>query len=253
LKSEFTPNEKGVSVMAYHSQGISLVRVQRDAKEFERLIKQLTNGRSGRIKYGDYAQMKLQVDVVLPNAANPKTLISVTHSNPDIPGHSNENKFQLKLGELYLCKTYNPNYRCILISGGTQEAWLSYVLTAFDFFFDKVVYLWDDDFEAKLDSALSCPIKNIGFWIEEQKYRSQNRLSNSIEDAPFSEIRGKFYDTIIPQYLNVTHPSEINHLLLKVMANLAFEKYNQTNGRLGRFWEYLPMPLTLVRECKFVN
>ena len=56
-------------------------------------------------------------DFIFPNSKSPKTLLSVTHSNPTIKGHSNENKTHQHIGETWLFKTHNPNVRHISYLG----------------------------------------------------------------------------------------------------------------------------------------
>jgi hypothetical protein len=86
------------------------------------------------VKYSDinrYAQIR--EDFIFPNQ-NFKTILSVTHSHPTIPGHSNENKLHQALGELWLFKTYNLNTKCIIFMGGEKEKWLEYVIDTMDIF-----------------------------------------------------------------------------------------------------------------------
>jgi hypothetical protein len=87
----------------------------------------------------------IQIDNIYPNKENPDVIASVTYTEPDTKGHSNENKLQLKVGELALTKFSYPQCRVILILGGSEESWLPYVLTAFNLFFDEVICIWNQD------------------------------------------------------------------------------------------------------------
>ena len=62
---------------------------------------QIATGKRVTARYDDCDPLaRLQVDAIIPDPENPETLISITYTNPDKPGHSNENKLHLKLGEL---------------------------------------------------------------------------------------------------------------------------------------------------------
>ena len=86
----------------------------------------------GRVTYDEQYGYQLQVDAAYPSTDAPRTIVSVTYTKPDKPGHSNENKLQLKVGELALFKTYTAG-----ASAGSRHrreqvpAWLPYVLKAF--------------------------------------------------------------------------------------------------------------------------
>ena len=121
-------------------------KIIKSGEGLEKLVKNILNAKGGNIRYDDDKNLKLQTDIVIPNIDKPEVIYSITHTNPDKPGHSNENKFQLKLGELVLIKTFNPKIKCIMVIGGTKEAWLPYVLVAFSHFFDEVIFLWESGF-----------------------------------------------------------------------------------------------------------
>jgi len=55
---------------------------------------------------------------LFPAVAKPDVVVSVTYCKPDIPGHSNENKLQLKLGEMMLIKGVFPECRSVLVMAG---------------------------------------------------------------------------------------------------------------------------------------
>lgn len=125
------------------------------------MVKDKLNWASGRMIYYEDAKQSIsydiQVDACYPNVKKPLAFACVTYCNPDTPGHSNENKLQLKLGELMLLKAKYPKIRAILVIGGTKEAWLAYVLQAFNYFFDKVICAWDNDFDLQINTIAKDP------------------------------------------------------------------------------------------------
>ena len=75
----------------------------------------------GRVTYDHVRGYTLQVDAAHPSVARPDVIVSVTYTNPDTRGHSNENKLQLKLGELALLKGAFPDSRMRFSSGTYQD------------------------------------------------------------------------------------------------------------------------------------
>ena len=73
-------------------------KIIKSGEGLEKLIKDILNAKGGNIRYDDDKNLKLQTDVVIPSTDKPEVIYSITHTNPDKPGHSNENKFQLKFG-----------------------------------------------------------------------------------------------------------------------------------------------------------
>lgn len=126
---------------SYMAQSASLKYVQKFGPQLEKTIKEVLDWDSGRVVYYEKDNMKydLQVDSCFPNVKSPEVFVSVTYCKPDKPGHSNENKLQLKLGELLLLKAKYPKIKAILVIGGNEKTWLPYVLKAFTYFFDKTI------------------------------------------------------------------------------------------------------------------
>jgi len=228
--------------MAYDSQKNSLILTQQNAQELEKHIRQVLT--TNKIKYnkGDksivlYSDINssanIQADIAIPNFKNPETIIEITHTNPDKPGHSNENKLHQKIGALYLWKTHNPKTRIILVMGGKKNAWLSYVEKAFGLFFDNVVTLWGGKFDERLINALNCPLKNSEFWDHEKTRRDKVVLETNENNAPISILRINFYKHIIKKYLGVGHPRMIKNDALQYMALCSY------NSGKGIFWDYL--------------
>lgn len=137
---------------AYSEQSQSLKYVQKFGPQLEKAIAAALSWTGGRVIYHSAENLAydLQVDCCSPTFSSPEAFVSVTYCKPDTPGHSNENKLQLKLGEMMLIKGAFPECRAILVIGGNRETWLKYVLTAFGFFFDRTIWAWADDFDKQV-------------------------------------------------------------------------------------------------------
>ena len=102
-----------VNTKAWQSQSKSLIEVQKKGGKLEKLVSEILNWDSGRIFYDKENNYDLQTDNVYPSKTNPEIFASVTYTAPDTKGHSNENKLQLKVGELILFKNKYPNCKFI--------------------------------------------------------------------------------------------------------------------------------------------
>ena len=153
---------------AWKNQSNSLVEVQKRGTGLEAEVRKILGWPGGKIVYDAERQYKVQADAAFPSTTAPETVISITYTDPDTRGHSNENKFQLKVGELILLKCAYPQMRMSLVLGGAGEAWLSYVLNAFQIFFDEVIYLWEESGRQRLIALATNPHSVIGkhdeFW-----------------------------------------------------------------------------------------
>lgn len=185
---------------AWANQAASLVEVQRYGSQLEREVRNLLDWDSGRVFYDQQRGHKIQVDCVYPDLACPEAIVSVTYSDPTTPGHSNENKLQLKLGELALLKWAYPNIRVVLALGGTEEAWLKYVLVAFRFFFDDVIFLWDEEEAERLlgysENPHSIPLKHSNFWAGLLTDWNTRNLSSSERIPPCGLVRYAVLDKL---------------------------------------------------------
>jgi len=237
--------------MAYKAQAKRLREVQRRSRILEQKIRDIFSkakvpirgGQGIHVKYGHFHDnADLQVDGVIPNEENPETIIFVTYTDPDKPGHSNENKLHLKLGELFLFKTFNTNLRCILVVGETKSSWLRYVLDVFTIFFDDVVFTWESNFWNKLIQSLDCRLKNCEFWQAEKIRRDSIHLETNELMPPSSDFRSRFYKEIVPNYLGVTNPNDIKHPTLRRMAIAAQKEFVRTKGKKGLLWHHLTAP-----------
>ena len=204
-----------MDVVAWEKQSESLKEVQQKGGNLEKLVKEILGWGSGRVPYDHSHGYELQVDSVYPSKTAPEVFASVTYTAPDTRGHSNENKLQLKVGELALLKNAYPDCRVALILGGEQEAWLSYVLQAFDFFFDELVCLWTDEGLDRLkeiaENPDSVPKKHVKFWSRLRTEWSNIKLTPSNVDAPCGLLRYKIADKIKAQDPPVHHPDLVNN------------------------------------------
>ena len=186
--------------VAWQNQSKTLVEVQRYGSNLEREVRNLLDWDAGRVVYDKYNGYKIQVDCAWPSLGDPKVIASVTYSNPDTPGHSNENKLQLKLGELVLLKNCYPELKAILVLGGTKEAWLPYVLEAFNYFYDQVIFLWEDTGVDQLVNLKSDPsivgAKHQDFWDSLRSTWKERQKHLATGDIPSGLVRYSVLDAL---------------------------------------------------------
>ena len=227
---------------AYINQGISLERVQEIGPELENTVKNAFGWLSGDVIYFNNENLdkkyKLQVDVCYPSVEAPEIFVSVTYCNPDTPGHSNENKLQLKLGELMLLKAKYPEIKGILVIGGTEESWLPYVIQAFQYFYDKVLFTWDPDFSKQVETIKrdinSVEVKHSDIW---------NKLSKEWEQTELitGEPIGSFWKENEWRYVQRKGcegdtPSKIQNEIIRNCMIAAYQKSIETRARNGVEW-----------------
>lgn len=154
--------------MAWSEASAALRRVQSTGQDLEKVVRGALQWTGGRVVYDSDHNYDLQVDALFPDTKNPKAVASVTYTDPDSKGHSNENKLHLKVGELALLKNRYPDLRAVLVVGGTRASWLSYVLKALEVFFDEVVYLELEEGRTRLrairDDPSSVSLRNEDLW-----------------------------------------------------------------------------------------
>ncbi|MBE9183081.1 hypothetical protein IQ268_31595 [Oculatella sp. LEGE 06141] len=226
--------------MAYSNQGKSLRLVQQFGPGLEKRIREFLGWRSGRIVFADILgeQYDVQVDSCFPNTQSPQAFVSTTYCNPDKPGHSNENKFQLKVGELMLLKARYPDIRSILVLGGKQDTWMPYVLAAFRYFFDEVVCLWEEASEAYLAEIGKNPsivsLKHVDVW---------NQIANEWSDINFSgdppidsRLRLDAWEWIHEVGVEGDEPSEISNSIIRRCMGAAYERFKGSKGKSGKEW-----------------
>jgi hypothetical protein len=216
--------------LSWKSQSESLKLVQKTGGKLEKSVSDILQWDSGRVIYDVDKKYDLQVDNVFPNIKNPKIFASVTYTKPDTKGHSNENKLQLKVGELILFKNIYPESKYILILGGEKEAWLEYVLKAFNFFFDEVIYLWEVKGLNRLKEIKENPelIKksHFNFWKKLKIDKKNVKYTNENKKIPSGLLRYKVLDKIKNQKPSVHHPDLIENKI----ASLCLHRAKIKNG-----------------------
>ena len=222
-------------INAWEAQSKSLIEVQKKGGRLEKAVKESLGWDSGRGLYDVDNEYNLQMDNIYPNKEAPEIFASVTYTEPDTKGHSNENKLQLKVGELVLLKNCYPDCKMILILGGSQEAWLPYVLEAFEYFFDEVLTLWTDAGLKRLkeikDNPNSITTKHTEFWNKLRAHWNEISLKPENYTPPTGLIRYKIADKIRTQTPTVDHPDLIN-------SRIAALCMHRSKRKGGREWEH---------------
>jgi hypothetical protein len=199
---------------AWANQSASLVEVQRYGSNLERTVRDTLDWDAGRVLYDLERGYNIQIDCAYPSLNKPQAIASVTYSNPDTPGHSNENKLQLKLGELALLKNAYPDLRAVLVLGGTGEAWLKYVIAAFKFFYDDIIYLWDKEDADRLAKLARdptrIPSRHQAFWQSLRLGWKRQTLSPPGTRPPVGLVRYDILDALIAS-INAKKPDQIEN------------------------------------------
>jgi hypothetical protein len=229
-------------IMAYAKQSNSLKFVQKFGPDLENAVKQSLGWSKGRLIYFNNPNLKLQYDVETdccwPNLIEPQTFVSVTYCRPDKPGHSNENKLQLKLGELLLLKARYPKIRAILVVGGNRETWLPYVLRAFNFFFDRTVFAWQEDFQTAIEEIKANPtsiiLKHREVW--QQLSQEWNKVTLYSGKPINTSLRKSLWLFMKKIGCQGELPSSISNEIFRHCMISAFDKHKSTRGRNGKEW-----------------
>ena len=240
MKKDKERTDKFGNLKVYEKQSISLRYVQRFGSDLEQGIKDALGWDSGRVIYYKNQELKydLQVDSCYPSTDAPEVFVSVTYCNPDKPGHSNENKLQLKLGELMLLKGFYPNIKSVLVIGGNEGTWLPYVLEAFNYFFDKTIYAWEDNFEQSIDELRENPnniqLKHSDTWAELSKEWNNTNLW---EDEPIdSFLRINTWEKIVNLGKEGELPEDISNEIFRHCMQAAYTRSVETRNRNGKEW-----------------
>jgi hypothetical protein len=228
---------------AYHNQSISLSKVQEIGPALEREIKDKLLWDNGRLVYYEDKEKgikyDIQVDACYPSIKKPEAFVSATYCNPDTPGHSNENKLQLKLGELMLFKARYPQIKGILVIGGTEEAWLSYVIQAFRYFFDSVLCTWEKDFDSKICSLASNPqsiqCKHSDIWEKLSKEWQNTHLD--FGPPVNSYLRENAWNFMREHGCEGSIPAKISNKIIRHCMKAAFDCSIATRARSGVEWQ----------------
>ncbi len=231
---------------AWYNQSQSLIKVQETGPRLESSVRDILGWSGGRIIYDLDRNYDVQTDAVYPSPKAPKTFVSITQTNPDTPGHSNENKLHLKVGELVLLKNAYPQIRAVLAVGGTAESWLSYVLKAFNIFYDEVLFLWTAEGQKRLreiaETPLSVELTNESLWQCFRESYSTLQLSPPDTVPPCSLVRYQIADILKAQQPIVDHPS----LIKNEIARLCMQRSKDSSGTewknyRGAQWQRIEM------------
>lgn len=218
-----------MSDAAWHNQSQSLIRVQQLGSGFEETVKEVLGWSGGRVTYDKRHGYQIQVDTVHPSKRSPQAAVSVTYTQPDTRGHSNENKLHLKVGELALLKFAYPEIRMALAIGGSQNNWLPYVLQAFQIFYDEVLFLWTEEGRERLHEIstkpLSIPLRHEDLWTKLRTDWSSRTLSPDGTKPPCGLLRYKIADILKKQPL-VHHP----HLIENEVARHCLQRSYEYGG-----------------------
>lgn len=209
-----------MSGVAWESQSRSLVRVQRDGAGLERAVREALGWPSGRITYDAQRGYELQADAVHPAPGRPQTVVSVTYTNPDTPGHSNENKLHLKLGELALLKAAHPDVRVVLAIGGAEHSWLGYVLRLLEAFHDEVILLWREQGRRRLRELAREPhrvaARNQQLWQALSDRWRRRRLSAAERVPPRGLVRYHIADLLRLQDPVAERPGQLDNEIARL-------------------------------------
>jgi hypothetical protein len=212
---------------AWDAQSKSLIEVQKKGSHLEKLVRGMLGWSSGRIVYEHDLGYKVQVDCAYPSLANPEVIASVTYTSPDKPGHSNENKLHLKVGELALLKRAYPEVKIILVLGGVKESWLPYVLDAFEYFYDEVICLWDEKGFDRIRELASEPskakFKNKEFWASHRDELNSIQLFDDNYNIPCGLVRYAVLDLLKQQEPIVHNPTLIENPVAGICMQKSYE------------------------------
>ena len=231
---------------AWARQSASLAIVQQTSRQLEQAVRGMLGWKTGRITYDIANGYKIQVDAVTPSLSSPESIVSITYTNPDTRGHSNENKLHLKLGELALLKHAYPQAPITLVIGGSEEAWLPYVLRAFAYFYDDVIFLWETGADEQLQKIRANPLitvpRNLQFWSDLSQDWGQVDLIPKGEAIPNGLVRYAVADTLRHQVPKVFHPNMIDN----EVARLCMQRSRQYSGTewdhyINDRWERIQM------------
>jgi hypothetical protein len=232
---------------AWDKQSLSLIEVQKFGSQLEKRTRDLLGWEYGRIIYDSKHDYKLQVDASWPSLSSPRAILSVTYTNPDQPGHSNENKLHLKIGELALLKHAFPGVGIILIIGGTRKSWLPYVLEAFKYFFDEVIFLWDAEKALKRIKEIkqnpqSISKKNEQLWNDLSLEWDKVDMISVGDPVPFGLVRYKIADSLRKENRDISHPKFIRNEISRLCMLYSFKHggVEWEHFKKGR-WERIEM------------
>lgn len=226
--------------MEYQNQSNSLKFVQKFGSQLENGVKKALGWASGRVVYFQTEQIvyDVQVDSCWPDTDNPSAFVSVTYCKPDKPGHSNENKLQLKLGELMLLKARYPEIRAILVIGGNKNTWAPYILDAFTYFYDQTIFAWEDNFEEMIEKIKNDPtivkLKHSTTWSQLSKEWMSKELWT--DDPINSSLRLSMWNEMSSIGCEGELPENITNEIFRHCMNAAYQRSVETRNKNGKEW-----------------
>lgn len=228
--------------MAYESQGRTLREVQQYGPSLEGEIRQFLGWDTGKVVYFKDAVKRLryevQVDICYPSKFEPAIFVSVTYCKPDKPGHSNENKLHLKVGELMLLKAEYPSIRSVLVVGGNQHTWAPYVLQVFKYLFDEVIFTWENDANARLQHLREDPYsiipKHEDVWrLLKQEWQTKELWSGQ---PVKSRLRLGMWEYVKYLHYEGDLPSDIPNSIMRYCMQTAYDASLKTRNQKGKEW-----------------
>ncbi|UOQ53396.1 hypothetical protein [Hymenobacter cellulosivorans] len=229
---------------AWQAQSKRLKEVQIRGGSLEKEIKEILGWDSGRVVYHSHHGYDVQMDSIYPSKEAPEVIVSVTYTDPDTKGHSNENKLQLKVGELALIKYAYPQCRVVLVIGGSKDSWLPYVLEAFKYFFDDIIFVWEPSGVFELNilkiNPDSVALKHKSFWEQLSLEWHAIELKGEDFNPPTGLLRYKIADKIKGQNPPVDHPDLVNSRIAALCLNRSKRKGGaEWNNFRKRNWNAL--------------
>lgn len=233
---------------AWAAQSATLVEVQRVGGELEEATREALGWTGGRLVYDQAHGYDLEVDAVCPSLSSPQVVVSTTYTKPDTRGHSNENKLHLKMGELALLKDAYPDLRAALVIGGSGEDWLPYVLRAFQYFYDEVLFLWSKHDIERLGAIrhdpLSVTLINRELWEDLRAEWRAVRLVPVSSRIPTGLVRYEIADILRAQHPVVDHPSLIENEVARFCMRASYDHSRtrtEWENYRARRWERIEM------------
>jgi hypothetical protein len=204
----------------------------------EREVRRITGGEKADLAYATTLgyDCNIDADCVLNRGTARELILTVTHCNPSSPRQSLENKFQNKLGEMWLWKTHDPRRRVVVVIFGLEIEWTPWTLEAFRLFFDDAIFQWEENFEERLRNVnQSTHRQNLEFWQREQAIRNQ-RLARCTTDvvAPNTQLKygfitgfGRSCSPMREFFRRYDRPESIPNQIVRVMCQASAASGNK--------------------------
>ena len=233
---------------AWAAQSATLVEVQRVGGNLEKATREVLGWPRARLVYDQPHGYALQVDAVCPSVSDPQVVVSTTYTKPETRGHSNENKLHLKMGELALLKNAYPDLRTVLVIGGSGDDWLPYVLKAFQYFYDEVLFLWSQHHVDRLGAIshdpLTVALRNPDLWADLRSEWRKVKLVPVSSRIPTGLVRYEIADILRAQEPVVDHPSLIENEVARFCMQASYDHSRtrtEWENYRARQWERIEM------------